>query len=619
MPQSSAVHPRLQWLHAVLFLAACNGLIICVLYGRILPWASLLAHPAALLGLLSYMLGHTFALGIFFTSPGLILGWAGLRRLAALTGALSMGVALIFLVISSFSFDLFGFHVNFMVLDLLFGDDSLKIIALNAMTWMIGFGIVVACISGQIALLYLGYRLSAGSSLIAIRRWSMAMFGLWLTGHVAHAAAYWHDYRPLTTTVRYTPWSIPFTLRDLSAEKTTIPPHMLEPQDADTTFDLRLPRQPLQCAPPAQPLNILFLVIDSWRPGTIDPVVMPHTAELASRSQVFAHHSANANGTLHGFFTLMTGLYGSYWHSALKSEQGSILINTLAQQNYQFWLHPSAPLSNPPFDRVIFSQVRASVHPPYWDLPTWGRDRAVIRDLTRAVRNHTSGSAPFFGLVFLDAAHSFSYPAEETAPFQPTWPEGVRYETLRADMDGTGLLNRNNNSLLFIDRELAKLYQVLESTGRMTDTVILLTGDHGQEFNDNRNNAWGHNTNLANLQTHTPLVVYWPGREATVFEHRTGHLDIVPTLMHDALGCINPTSDYSNGTSLYNSEGRDFVYLHSWSRNGYIKDNYIHIWEWPVGLDVFYGDEYRPAYGESWPEPAIVTAIERERRRFAAP
>ena len=539
--------------------------------------------------------------------------------MAALAGALSMGSALIFLVISSFSFDLFGFHVNFMVLDLLFGDDSLKIIALNTVTWIIAFSILAASITGQAWILYVGQRLASGINSAVIRRWAKAMLVLWIAGHGAHAAAYWMDYRPLTTAIRYTPWSVPLTLRSLKAALGPLPPHMREPHFADTAFDLDLPAHPLQCHPAEKRLNVLFLVIDSWRPGSVDPDVMPHTAALAGRSQVFAHHSANANGTLHGFFTLMTGLYGSYWHSMLASERGSALINTMHEQGYQFWLYPSAPLSNPPFDRVVFSQVRDSVRPPYWELSTWERDRAVVHDMAEKIRANPSLSRPFFGLLFLDAAHSFSYPAEETAPFQPTWPEGVRYETLNAGMDGTGLLNRNNNSLLFIDRELAKLYQALEATGRMTDTVLVLTGDHGQEFNDNHNNAWGHNTNLANLQTHTPLIVYWPGREATVFEHRTGHLDIVPTLMHDALGCSNPASDYSNGTSLYNADGRDFVYLHSWSRNGYIKDNYIHVWEWPVGLDVFYGDEYRPAYGESWPEPAIVTAIERERRRFAAP
>ena len=96
----------------------------------------------------------------------------------------------------------------------------------------------------------------------------------------------------------------------------------------------------------------------------------------------------------------------------------------------------------------------------------------------------------------------------------------------------------------------------LRESGMLEHSVVLVTGDHGQEFNENGKNYWGHAANYTKYQIQVPLLVYYPGVEARVYNHRTTHYDIAPTLLQRAMGVSNPPSDYSMGRALHDSTSR---------------------------------------------------------------
>ena len=66
-----------------------------------------------------------------------------------------------------------------------------------------------------------------------------------------------------------------------------------------------------------------------------------------------------------------------------------------------------------------------------------------------------------------------------------------------------------------------------------------------EEFNDNKLNYCGHNSNFTDAQIKIPLVVHWPGRAQQVFNHLTTAYDISATLMMEELMCTNDFSDYT--------------------------------------------------------------------------
>lgn len=93
---------------------------------------------------------------------------------------------------------------------------------------------------------------------------------------------------------------------------------------------------------------------------------------------------------------------------------------------------------------------------------------------------------------------------------------------------------------------------------------MVITGDHGEEFNDLKMNYWGHVGNFSRFQTQTPLVVRWPDEPPGTFRHLTSHLDIAPTLLKKLLGCSTDPVRYSNGRYLTDRSPRPYVLVSSW-------------------------------------------------------
>ena len=89
-------------------------------------------------------------------------------------------------------------------------------------------------------------------------------------------------------------------------------------------------------------------------------------------------------------------------------------------------------------------------------------------------------------------------------------------------------------------------------------TVVMITGDHGQEFNENHKNYWGHWANYSRHQTGIPMVYYYPGCQPGQRDYRTTHYDISPTLLRQVLGVQNPTEDLSMGKMQQDSTSRDW-------------------------------------------------------------
>lgn len=110
--------------------------------------------------------------------------------------------------------------------------------------------------------------------------------------------------------------------------------------------------------------------------------------------------------------------------------------------------------------------------------------------------------------------------------------------------------NRYLNAVTFIDHEISKILEVIEKKGYLKNSIIIITSDHGQEFNDNRQNYWGHTSNFTPIQLHVPLIIHWPEEVARRFDYLTSSYDIVPTLLQLVFTCKNPISDYSIGYNL---------------------------------------------------------------------
>lgn len=85
--------------------------------------------------------------------------------------------------------------------------------------------------------------------------------------------------------------------------------------------------------------------------------------------------------------------------------------------------------------------------------------------------------------------------------------------------------------ILYCDKEFGRLYDILERTGVLDNTWLILTSDHGEIF---ERAFSGHNIDaLYEPVIRIPLMIFEPGRETGMDVHQTtSAVDILPTLAH---------------------------------------------------------------------------------------
>ncbi|TMV10789.1 sulfatase-like hydrolase/transferase [Arenibacterium halophilum] len=103
-----------------------------------------------------------------------------------------------------------------------------------------------------------------------------------------------------------------------------------------------------------------------------------------------------------------------------------------------------------------------------------------------------------------------------------------------------------------VDDQMGVLFDWLETTGRMKDTVIVLTSDHGDFLGDH----WmGEKTFFQDASTRVPLIIYDPSPEAdatrgTVCEDLVESIDLAPTFVDIAGGDAGALGHILEGRSL---------------------------------------------------------------------
>ena len=157
-------------------------------------------------------------------------------------------------------------------------------------------------------------------------------------------------------------------------------------------------------------------------------------------------------------------------------------------------------------------------------------------------RNH-SGRNPkqaFFGFLFYDSTNAIIFPADY--PVQVT-------------AEGAGALAQNfadyRTSVHFVDSLIGSVLDDLTRRGLQEDTVVIITSDRGEEFDDSGAGLKDHGSGYTRYQLQVPMIISIPGRAPSVYRHRSSHYDLVPTLMQDVLGCRNaPTGLFQRKKSV---------------------------------------------------------------------
>jgi len=143
---------------------------------------------------------------------------------------------------------------------------------------------------------------------------------------------------------------------------------------------------------------------------------------------------------------------------------------------------------------------------------------------------------PFFGFLYYNAAVAIEPPAD--------YPRWLRSLPVRRRRRASRALPERGD---YVDSLVGQVLDDLERRKLLGSTVVLVTSDHGMEFDEDGQGFTGHGTSYSDYQVHTPLVVLWPGRPPERVARRTSHNDVAPTLVAGLFGCANPAADYASG------------------------------------------------------------------------
>ncbi|HDY7931541.1 TPA: DUF3413 domain-containing protein [Vibrio vulnificus] len=544
----------------------------------------------------------TDPLGITFILAGT---WGQMTLLAALIGLVtiptlflpkpfrngtqaliaSLGVATLF--IDTIVFAQYRFHINAVVLELVM---SGQIVSFPLITWLMVIGGVALLLAAQ----WWTIRwLENGAPVRALklgRKFALLTFAALLATNAIHIWAAAHAYQPVTTVKRYLPLFYPATADKFMRKQGWVDEEALERQKAlafKRKNDLNYPLAPLQTQPVEKPLNIMLLVVDSWRADTFNADNTPNMWKYAQSGVVFNNHIATGNATRTGIFGLFYGIPGTYWHGFLANQQSPVLIDRLQALDYQLGIFTAAQLRKPEFNQTVFTKVE--------NLrigSEGGRPSELDADLTQdwlAWYDQRDKSKPTFSFLFYDAPHGYDFPADFEPKYEPMLKE-VNYLKLNNDTDPTPFFNRYKTSVRYVDSMATKVLDKLKESGDLENTLVIITGDHGQEMNDNKLNFWGHNSNFTDAQVNVPFAIFGPGVDAAKMqwssEALTSHQDVVPTLMKHYLGVTNDVKDYSVGEDLLgDAVKRDWIISSNYSGYAIITDDNI--------LEVSGGGQYQ--------------------------
>lgn len=326
---------------------------------------------------------------------------------------------------------------------------------------------------------------------------------------------------------------------------------------------LNYPLKPIQMPPEGRKPNIIWIILDGYRYDMLSPEVTPHIHAFSKTAQVFANHHSGGNATRFGLFALFYGIYSYNWHQFFAERVSPVFIDTLIQAGYDFSINSSTALTYPEFRKTAFVKIPASINDMFEGKNAHEKDRAQITFVTNWLKQRQDAK-PFFSFIFLDAAHNRVYP-----------PEFEKFKTKSKTTNYLMVSDKNvreaklnyMNALWYLDQLTDEVLKAVEQAGRLENTIILITGDHGDEFNEH--GFFGHNSAFTPEQIQVPMVLYIPWLKGATHAQMTSHID-VPATMLDLLGVHAPSSDYSNGASMLTAPSRTNNLACSWSECSYL-------------------------------------------------
>jgi membrane-anchored protein YejM (alkaline phosphatase superfamily) len=439
---------------------------------------------------------------------------------------------------------------------------------------------------------------------------ALGLGGCFVAGHLAHAWAAAHYDVSVTAFTRYLPLYYPLRNPGLLTRLGLIDRASARAQGVGAALErpaageLNYPLAPMRCEPRVPGLNVLLVVIDAMRADALTHEVAPRLSAFARGASEFDRHYSGGNSSRAGMFSLFYAIPATYFDEFASRARSPVLMDVIRQHGYELGIFASSPIY-----RLVDLDRTAFAHVPNLRMETRsgegssGRDRVLTGEWLEWL-DRRDASRPFFGFLYYNTAVAVEPPAD----YHPAIPSPASA--------AAALRSRNERYLTavhYVDALVGRVLDDLERRQLLDQTIVIVTSDHGIEFDENRLGFKGHGTAYSDYQMRTPLVVRWPGHRPGTIARRTSHNDIAPTLLTELFGCANPPSDYASGSSLFGDAQWSWLVVASYREYAVVEPERVTV-VFPAGYEIR-GPDYRLARDQTPPRDVLRAAM-REMSRF---
>ncbi|MBM4245162.1 MAG: DUF229 domain-containing protein [Deltaproteobacteria bacterium] len=292
------------------------------------------------------------------------------------------------------------------------------------------------------------------------------------------------------------------------------------------------------------PRNVILISIDTLRADHLGTYgysrdTSPAIDAFARRSVLFERAVTQGESTLPGHGAMLTSRYYGSYHSSPVQGGPPLEVDTLAEilggQGFATWGFVDGGRMRRVFgfDQGFdhYEDERVKIKRFLQKVEAWldGHQAERFFLFVHCYDVHTPYTAPDpFGGSFVDPQYR--------GTFRPNAANFDAVESGRLSFGPDDLrfaIARYDGGIRHTDHHIGGFLERLEKRGLMDSSVVILTSDHGEEFQEH--GGFQHKKIFRYPNLHVPLIVHAPGRSPRRVADPVELVDVVPTVL-DLLG-----------------------------------------------------------------------------------
>jgi hypothetical protein len=309
----------------------------------------------------------------------------------------------------------------------------------------------------------------------------------------------------------------------------------------------------IRASPPPRRPNVFLFIVESLRSDVVTPDNAPNLTRMAASGLPIATTLSSANCTHISWYSIFNSTYPIFWRAleARHVQPGSIPLQLMKAMGYRITVIASHSLGYFGADQALFGEHH-QLADEFNDLHTFGgradakdqpadpalMDQKVMHLLAEDAAAPGRESGQLFIVFLYSSHHRYTWPSDFAPRYTPYEEslEALDAHVPTSPVEIDRVRNRYRNAVAFVDSLIGDFDAQLGSRGQRDSSIEIVTGDHGEEFQERGHFA--HASELNRFQTEVPLIFDIPASmhaRPIAPSPIASHIDIFPTLF-DVLG-----------------------------------------------------------------------------------